>query len=123
MRFYRDRDDKCDYLFIRLSRTHRLEAENKLLQQQNIYEAKRATEVQLLYQQIVSLRHEMKHHLALIGTLSKDRETELGIFISNSISSSVLKDNPLLSTTKNPNSFHGFGIKNIKRVVEKYGGS
>lgn len=47
----------------------------------------------------------------------------LSITIRNSISHSVLKDNPNLETTKPDKSDHGFGIKTIKSIVEKYDGT
>ena len=46
----------------------------------------------------------------------------LSVFIKNSIDASVLESNMDLNTTKNDKSFHGFGIKNIKRIVDKYNG-
>lgn len=41
------------------------------------------------------------------------------ITVSNSIADSVLNQNPLLWTTKSCQNQHGFGIKNMKRVVER----
>jgi len=46
----------------------------------------------------------------------------VSIFMTNSICSSVLANNPELSTTKHEKFLHGFGIKNIKNIVEKYNG-
>lgn len=45
------------------------------------------------------------------------------ITIRNSISKSVLKSNPDLKTSKSDSSLHGFGIKSVKNIVRKYGGS
>ena len=47
----------------------------------------------------------------------------LNIVVRNSIRNSVIKDNPRLSTTKANPSEHGFGIKTIKFIVKKYGGT
>lgn len=47
----------------------------------------------------------------------------LNITVRNSISHSVLTDNPNLSTSKPDKSDHGFGIKTIKSIAEKYGGT
>ena len=44
------------------------------------------------------------------------------IHIKNSIAATVLQNNPLLQTTKAQKFVHGFGIKNIKRIVKKYKG-
>ena len=43
------------------------------------------------------------------------------INISNSIESSVLKNNPDLLSSKN-DSMHGYGIKNVKKAISKYNG-
>lgn len=44
------------------------------------------------------------------------------ILISNPISESVLKSNPSLITTKEKNASHGFGLKSIRSIVDKYSG-
>ena len=45
------------------------------------------------------------------------------IAVKNSISKSVLTDNPNLETDKPNKSEHGFGIRSIKSIAEKYDGS
>lgn len=45
------------------------------------------------------------------------------IIVRNSISESVLKNNPSLSTSKSDRSVHGFGIKSIRNIARKYEGS
>lgn len=45
----------------------------------------------------------------------------MSIIISNSIKLSVLENNPKLRTTKDQQG-HGYGIKNIRKIVEKYSG-
>lgn len=45
----------------------------------------------------------------------------MSIVVSNSIKDSVLKDNPELTTTKSSVN-HGYGILNIKKIVQKYDG-
>lgn len=47
----------------------------------------------------------------------------LNITIRNSIGHSVLNENPNLTTSKPDQSEHGFGIKTIKSIAEKYGGT
>lgn len=44
------------------------------------------------------------------------------ICVKNKISSSVLAENPKLSTTKSEKNLHGMGIAQTKDIVEKYGG-
>lgn len=44
------------------------------------------------------------------------------ILISNHICESVLKNNPTLSTTKGKGSKHGFGLKSVRSIVDKYAG-
>lgn len=45
------------------------------------------------------------------------------IIVRNSISSSVLEENPKLVTVKEDKAVHGLGIGSMKRTAEKYGGS
>lgn len=47
---------------------------------------------------------------------------KLIITISNSISRSVLSDNSELKTTKNDSGSHGFGVKSIRSIAQKYDG-
>lgn len=47
----------------------------------------------------------------------------LNITVRNSVLCSILKENPSLMTSKHDKSEHGFGIKSIKSVAEKYGGT
>lgn len=49
--------------------------------------------------------------------------SRLNITVRNSISHSILKENPELATSKTDRSEHGFGIKTIKFISEKYGGT
>lgn len=46
----------------------------------------------------------------------------LSIVISNRVSSDVLKENPMLKTSKNQAFRHGIGVKVIRQVTEKYDG-
>ncbi len=48
---------------------------------------------------------------------------KLMITVSNSILQSVLNGNSKLNTTKSKVGLHGFGIKTIKAIAEKYGGN
>ncbi len=49
--------------------------------------------------------------------------SRLIITVRNSISHSILKENPELATTKAERAEHGFGIKTIKFISDKYGGT
>lgn len=49
-------------------------------------------------------------------------EYKIHVMISNSIKESVFKHNCNLVSTKNDNNTHGYGIKTIKSIAEKYGG-
>ena len=46
----------------------------------------------------------------------------INIVLENFISESVLQDNPELLSTKGNNQSHGFGIKNVRQLVEMIGG-
>lgn len=45
------------------------------------------------------------------------------IVVKNNISKSVLDNNPELETSKSDKSAHGFGVKSIRSIAEKYDGS
>lgn len=49
--------------------------------------------------------------------------SRLNITVRNSIQNSVLKVNPDLKSTKHNSEEHGFGIKTIKYIAKKYGGT
>lgn len=53
----------------------------------------------------------------------RGKKTFTYITVRNSISKSVLKSNPQLQTSKSDRSLHGFGIKSVKNIARKYGGS
>lgn len=57
----------------------------------------------------------------IIVAISQRRGYET-ILVKNSISRSVLADNPELETTKPDGKSHGMGIRQIKAITEKYGG-
>ncbi len=44
------------------------------------------------------------------------------ILIKNRIDESILKQNPTLTSTKKEQEGHGFGIKQIRQIIEKYDG-
>lgn len=48
---------------------------------------------------------------------------KLMITVSNSISQSILNGNSELKTTKKEPVLHGFGVKSIRTIAEKYGGN
>jgi len=52
----------------------------------------------------------------------QNNSSYLIILVTNSIKSSVLKNNKNLETSKKDKALHGIGIKSIKNIVEKYNG-
>ncbi len=50
------------------------------------------------------------------------QQSYVAVTIRNSIKYSVLSANPTLTTTKPLKAEHGFGIRNIQRIVKKYNG-
>ncbi|MCM1298559.1 MAG: GHKL domain-containing protein [Firmicutes bacterium] len=48
---------------------------------------------------------------------------KLTVIVRNSIQASVLAENPGLKSTKADNAQHGFGIKTVKYITEKYNGN
>lgn len=61
--------------------------------------------------------------LRLIEVKISSAGSRLVIVVKNSILASVLKENPDLNSTKQDPSEHGFGVKTIKYIAEKYSGS
>ena len=51
------------------------------------------------------------------------KELEIEISLSNTIEKSVLSENHSLKTSKSRLQGHGYGIKTIKQIAEKYNGS
>ncbi len=49
--------------------------------------------------------------------------SRLIIMVRNSITHSILKDDPELATAQTDRSEHGLGIKSIKSISEKYNGN
>ena len=45
------------------------------------------------------------------------------IDIGNTTSGNVLKNNPHMNTTKKDKNMHGFGIMNIRDIIDKYNGT
>ena len=41
----------------------------------------------------------------------------------NTTSGNVLKNNPHMNTTKKDKNMHGFGIMNIRDIIDKYNGT
>lgn len=50
------------------------------------------------------------------------QDAYLSIIMTNSVKSAVLADNKALKTTKRNKTAHGYGTKNISRIVKKHGG-
>lgn len=61
--------------------------------------------------------------LPQIELIVKKKKSLTYITVKNSIASSVLDENPSLKTSKNDKSAHGYGIRSIKNIAEKYNGS
>ncbi len=57
-----------------------------------------------------------------ISVLISQRRGYETILVKNTISQSVLAENPDLKTTKSDGTSHGMGIPQIKAITEKYGG-
>lgn len=205
------------YLFLRVSRANRLKQDYSLLEFQYLSEQKRMEDAKQMYQEIRSLRHDIKNHLLCIDLLAEQEKhgeirnyihelseqskelnrtllftgndildailntkisaaerkgihctTEISctqfpmtqsdmsvllgnlldnaieaavlaedkrvdvkiarqgsyllIMVRNTIVSSVLRENPELETSKKEKSVHGFGIRNIRKIVDKYNG-
>ena len=54
--------------------------------------------------------------------ISEDKE-KLYIDIGNTTSGNVLNNNPHMNTTKKDKNMHGFGIMNIRDIIDKYNGT
>lgn len=50
------------------------------------------------------------------------QDTYVSIVLSNSVKEDVLTSNPTLKTTKQKKDGHGYGIKNVRKVVQKHHG-
>ena len=61
-------------------------------------------------------------HKSIICNFSGD-EYKIMIYVSNTIEKSVLSENHSLKTSKSRLQGHGYGIKTIKQIAEKYNGS
>ena len=59
---------------------------------------------------------------ARISILIYSNERYIYIEIGNSIDNNVMKNNPELKTTKDNKSLHGYGIENIRDIINKYHG-
>lgn len=205
------------YLFFRISRGNRIRQDYALLRLQYVSEQKRVEEVRQLYEEIRSVRHDLRNHLLCIDLLAQqnkcgeirdyiegfsrdvpDLEKQLlftgndildailhakvslaeqerircevevsyselpmtrgdisvlmgnlldnayeaarnaevkkisvcivrqgnyvSIRVQNTVAAPVLSQNPDLETSKEDKSVHGLGTKNIRKIVEKYGG-
>lgn len=60
---------------------------------------------------------------AVVEVSIRSDKYKLMITVSNSISQSVLSVDPNLNTTKNKTEQHGFGVKTIRSIAQKYNGS
>ena len=71
-----------------------------------------------------AIEYELKEpdELRFISLSIIQNKDNINIIIENYISGSVLDNNPLLHTTKENSFEHGFGIKNIKYIINSLGG-
>lgn len=58
-----------------------------------------------------------------IELVVKKKKSLTFIMVKNSITRSVLDENPKLKTSKKDKSAHGYGLRSIRNIAEKYGGS
>lgn len=58
----------------------------------------------------------------LIETSISIRDNKCSIIVSNSVEAEILKNNKALKTTKKDTENHGFGVRSIRAIAEKYGG-
>lgn len=54
---------------------------------------------------------------------AKTQKNYFILTVQNSSSGNVLEDNPDLKTTKSNPSYHGYGIRLIRQIAEKYNGA
>ena len=59
---------------------------------------------------------------ALISILIYSNERYIYIEIGNSTDNNVMKNNPKMKTTKDNKLLHGYGIENIRDIINKYHG-
>ena len=52
----------------------------------------------------------------------REEEGTSEIFMENTISGSVMRDNPNLESRKPEDWYHGFGMETIRGIVDKYQG-
>lgn len=50
------------------------------------------------------------------------QDTYVSIVLANSVKEDILTNNPTLKTTRQKKDGHGYGIKNVRKVVQKYHG-
>ncbi|MCD7994666.1 MAG: GHKL domain-containing protein [Clostridia bacterium] len=52
----------------------------------------------------------------------REEEGTTEIFMENTISGSVMRDNPKLESRKPEKRYHGFGMESIREIIHKYQG-
>ena len=125
-------------IFLLIGESSRHQAENqRLLFQQEIENSYRnyIFELEEMSQQIRLFRHEYQGKLLLMKTLLKKQDyqtldQELQDMLEDIptaeqlvTSGNVLENNPDLKTTKSNPSYHGYGIRLIRQIAEKYNGA
>ena len=71
----------------------------------------------------ISAAEKCDSDLRLIEVKISSAGSRLVVIVRNSIYAPVLKDNPELKSTKQEASEHGFGVKTVKYIAEKYNGT
>ncbi len=125
-------------IFLLIGESSRHQAENqRLLFQQEIENSYRnyIFELEEMSRQIRLFRHEYQGKLLLMKTLLKKQDyqtldQELQDMLEDIptaeqlvTSGNVLENNPDLKTTKSNPSYHGYGIRLIRQIAEKYNGA
>ena len=125
-------------IFLLIGESSRHQAENqRLLFQQEIENSYRnyIFELEEMSRQIRLFRHEYQGKLLLMKTLLKKQDyqtldQELQDMLEDIptaeqlvTSGNVLENNPDLKTTKSTPSYHGYGIRLIRQIAEKYNGA
>ena len=59
----------------------------------------------------------------IFSSCTNYKNSKLIIIIKNSICNSVLEENPKLKSTKQDAAHHGYGVKTIHSIAEKYNGT
>lgn len=76
----------------------------------------------LLYLSLDNAIENCSKTIPSIKLLLENKEDLFVIRVINYVSHDVLKDNPYLNTTKKDKTYHGYGILNMKQIIDKHNG-